>query len=385
MNWKAGAWKSRTPEGGASRRDGAQDARRKHTWAAGVLALSIGLAGSAAAEDEGVAGTVVSIDGETYVVDLADETSVSVGSVLQVYRRLPGPRGTAAYRESALWWEIGKLTVAGMGEGVAVATYSGAGTPLPAGLDESGAPADQVHVGDRVRATAAVAQRPAPVRVTFALRELYGPEDLTLQGEGAAMMAEWLRGLRSIEGPISVEVHPRIAELGDAPPDGSRELSLTADAPFGPAPGEPTVPVEGLYEDAPKPTRLPDGREVMVVDNRDGKPDVWHYLDPVTLAARRGEKVAEALAAHLGVDPGTILVRVVPRPTSAYDLAHKTPGYDAPEDQIRILATGIDWSDPPPKRRRSKPKVEEEPAGEEEVPKVRRRRLLEKVPPEDVS
>lgn len=357
----------------------------RHTWAAGVLAFGLAWPMGAGA-NEGVAGTVVSIDGETYVVDLADETSVSVGSVLQVYRRLPGERGTATYRDAALWWEVGELTVAGLGDGVAVATYSGAGTPLPQGLDESGAPADQVHVGDKVRATAAVAQRPAPVRVTFALRELYGVEDLTLQGDGAAVMAEWLRGLKSIEGPISVEVHPRIAELGDAPPDGSRELSLTGDAPFGPAPGEPTVPVEGLYENAPKPVRIPEGREVMVVDNRGGKPDVWHYLDPVTLAARRGEKVAEALAAHLGVDPATILVRVVPRPTSSYDMAHKTPGYDAPEDQIRILASGIEWSDPPPKRQpRKAVPVEEGTEGDEEVPKVRRRRLLEKVPPEDVS
>jgi len=357
------------------------------TWAAGVLALGLSLP-SAARADDSVAGTVVAIDGETYVVNLADETGVSVGSVLQVYRRLPGERGTAAYRGSALWWEIGKLTVAGLGDGVAVATYSAAGSPIPSGLDESGAPADQVHVGDKVRATAAVAERPSPVRVTFALADLFGAEDLTLQGEGAAVMSEWLRGLKQIEGPIEIEVHPRIAELGDGPPDGSRALSLSSDAPFGPAPGEPTVPVEGLYEDAPRAVRLPEGREVMVVDARDGKPDVWHYLDPVTLAARRGERVAQALAAHLGVPTETILVRVVPRPTSSYDLGAKTPGYDTPEDQIRILATGLEWADPPPPRAPRKPaeeEVEEDPKSEDDVPNNRRRRLLERVPPEDLS
>jgi hypothetical protein len=355
----------------------------KYTWASGLLAGCLAFGGVAVA-DPRTAGTVVAINGETYLVDLGEETGVSEGSVLQVYRRLPSERGTAAYRNSPLWWEIGELTVAGVSSGVAVATYSGAGRALPLGLDESGAPADRVHIGDRVRATAAVAERPTSVRVTFAVRDLFGVQDLTLAGDRAAVLAEWLRGLKRIEGPIEIEVHPRIAELGEAPPDGSRSLSLTGDAPFGAAPGEPTVPVEGLYENPPRAISLPPAREVLVVDARDGRPDVWHYLDPVTLAARRGEQVAAALAAHLGVPVETIVVRVVPRPTTSYDLAVKTPGYDTPQDQIRILASAIDWAEPPPAPPRAR---EEEPTEEPgpTVPNTRRRRLLERPPPEDVS
>ncbi len=366
----------------------------KHTWKhgwrltlgmAGLVGLALAAPGTAAADGGGVAGTVVAIEGDTYVLELGDESGrVSVGSVLQVYRRLPSVRGTAAYRGDAIWWEVGTLTVAGIGDGVAVATYAGAGQPMPAGLDESGAPADRVHVGDKVRANGAIGARPAKVRVAFAQADLFDVEATELEGEGAAMMAEWLRGLKSIEGPIEVEVHPRIEELGSAPPDLSRQLSLGADEPFGPAPGTPAVPVEGLYEGAPEPVAIPDGREVLVVDEADGKPDVWHYLDPVTLAQRRGERVRDALAAHLEVDAGAIVVRVVPRPTTAHDMAAKTPGYDTPEDQIRIYATAIEWAEPPPKRR-PQPKIEEEePKGEDQVPKVRRRRLLEKFP-EDVS
>ena len=254
--------------------------------------------------DDRVAGTVVAIDGDAYTVDLGGEAAVSSGTELQVYRRLPSGRGTAAYRDSPVWWEVGRLTVRAVGEGIAIAVWSGPPSDvLPSGLDESGAPPDQVHIGDRVRATGSIGARPARVRVSFALRDLFEPQSQDLQGEGSALLAEWLRGIRSIEGPLEIEVHPRIAELGEVGPDLSRELSREIDAPFGPAPGEPVVPVDGLYEGAPTPVLIPEGREVLVVDQRDGKPDVWHYLDPVTMARRQGERVASALVG-MGLGPG---------------------------------------------------------------------------------
>lgn len=346
------------------------------------------LPGAATADDEAVpervAGTIVSVDGETFVVDLGDETGVSRGTVLQVYRQLPSQRGTAAYRDAALWWEVGKLEVRALADGVAVAVWSSpAAEPLPSGLDESGAPADQVHVGDRVRATAAVGSRPARVRVTFATSDLFQLHEDRLLDDGAELMGEWLRGLRSMDGPIEIEVHPRIAELGEVTSDVSRELSDFGDAPFGPAPGEPTVPVEGLYQDAPAPVSLPDGREVMVVDEVNDKPDVWRYLDPITLARKRGERVAAALASHLGLESEQILVRVVPRPTTETDLSRKTPGYDTPLEQLRILASGIDWDEPAPlPAPRSHTPVEE---AEPDSPSTRKRRLLERVPIDEVS
>lgn len=357
--------------------------RTRTTLLSGLLALGLGLPATAGATDR-VAGTVVAVDGDVYVLDLGGESGVSPGSVLQVYRRLPGERGTAAYRDAAMWWEVGQLTVSAIGDDMAVATWSGPPREaLPSGLDESGAPADLIHVGDRVRATAAVGLRPTRVRVSFATRDLFAVEEFDLAGEGERVLSEWLRGLKSIEGPIEIEVHPRIAELGEGTPDLSRQLSLGGDAPFGPAPGEPTVPVEGLYEDAPEPVNVPEAREVLVVDQTDGKPDVWHYLDPISLARRRGERVAAALAVHVGLAPEAVLVRVVPRPTTTHEMAVKTPGYDVPEDQLRILATSIDWAEPPEKPRRVHKKKKKD-EGEKEVPKTHRRRILEK-PPEDMT
>ncbi len=347
--------------------------------------VAFGLLPAAASADDPVAGTVVAIDGDTYVVDLAGEVGVSRGSVLQVYRQLPAARGSATYRDASPWWEVGQLEVQALGDGVAVAVWSGGPPePLPAGLDESGAPADAVHVGDRVRATAAIGARPTRVRVTFATGDLFEHHEEHLQGDGAELMGEWLRGLRSMEGPIEIEVHPRIAELGQVTGDVNRQLSDFGDAPFGPAPGEPTTPVEGLYQHAPAPVAIPDGREVIVVDEVGDKPDVWHYLDPVTLAWRRGERVAEALASHLGVAPDAIVIRVVPRPTTELELATKTPGYDTPAEQLRILANSVDWAEPPPRRPARTGTSEESEDDEAPAPK-KRRRLMERVPIDEVS
>lgn len=349
------------------------------------IALLALLSAAPASADDRLAGTVVSISGETYVVELGDEPGVSPGTVLQAWRRLPSARGTATYRDVATWWDVGRLTVRSVSDGVAVATWSGPpDQPLPSGLDESGVPADRVHVGDRVRATAAVGQRPGDVRVAFALADLFGPADLELAGGGQALFGRWLKGLRSIEGPIEVEVHPRLAELGETMPDLSREMSLDGDAPFGPAPGDPVVPVEALYEGAPSPALVPDAREVLVVSRGAGEPDVWHYLDPVSLARRRGEQVAAALSAHLELPPGSVLVRVVPHPTIQEGLVRDAPGYDVSGEQLRILATGIHWSEPvdEPVRRRVKEQPKEDEQGSED--KDRRRRILER-PPEDIS
>ncbi len=349
-----------------------------------TIALLALLATSSAAAEERVAGTVVAISGETYVVALGDEPGVSAGTILQAWRRLPSPRGSAAYRQAASWWDVGRLTVHSVADGVAVASWAGPpDQPLPSGLDESGVPADRIQVGDRVRATAALGQRPGDVRVAFALADLFGPADVELAGGGQALFGRWLKGLRSIEGPIEVEVHPRLAELGEIGPDLSRELSLDGDAPFGPAPGDPVVPVEELYEGAPSPALVPGSREVLVIERGEAGPDVWRYLDPVSLARRRGEQVAAALTAHLELPPGAVLVRVVPKPRLQEELVRDAPGYDVAGEQLRILATGIEWAEPvdEPARRPVQEKTGEEAESED---KDRRRRILER-PPEDVS
>jgi hypothetical protein len=77
------------------------------------------------------------------------------------------------------------------------------------------------------------------------------------------------------------------------------------------------------------------------------------------------------------------LVRVVPRPAVREDLARTAPGYDTTGDQLRILATAIQWAEPvdEPVRRKVEPVEESE---EEAEDKDRRRRILEK-PPEEIS
>ena len=144
--------------------------------------------------------------------------------------------------------------------------------------------------------------------------------------------------------------------------------------------------MEGLYETRRTPPLLADGREVLVVEGAEGDPDVWHYLDPVTLAQRQGERVAGALAAHVGLPTEAVLVRVVPRQTAPGGIERTAKGYDAPGDQVRILATAIDWAEPPvkPVRGTSAPKPEPEPDDEADPDQSHRRRILEK-PPEEIS
>ena len=346
------------------------------------LLLATAFVTASHAAEARTAGTVVAIQEDLVVIELGDEPAVAEGSVLVAWRRLPSLRGGADYRVAGLWWEVAELTVVQVGAGVAVARRTGdPPQPVPAAMDETGAPAAQVHVGDRVRTTGAVGERSLGVRVTFPREELFGDADVEFGEGGEDVMRQWLRGLQSMELPITVEVHARFDEVGGEAPDLSRSMSADEDAPFGPSPGEPVVPVEGLQEPIGLPIVPPPGHEVIVVDGvqRDGTPNAWQYVDPVTLARRRGQRVASALAAHLQIPPDLVSVTVVPRGKSA-SFPH-APGYDRPGDQVRILAAGIEWSDPGP-RPRPTPKIDVERDGEDAEEPPRRRRLLEKMPAE---
>ncbi len=323
------------------------------------------------------AGEVISADGDAYVVALRGEAGVNVGSVLQAYRRMPAARGTAEYRDHAVWWEVGSLRVRALNDGLAVAVANaGPEHPLPAGLNESGAPPEQIHVGDRVRVTGAIAARPEPVRVAFDRSLIFGEGAIRLKGEGKAFLAEWLRGLRSMEGPIEVQVHAHIDELGGVEPDVRREISAAADAPVGPLPGSPVTPVDALYPTAHGAYEVPSAREVHVISKGPKGPDLWHYLDPVTLARRQGQAVAAALAGKLRLPREQVFVSVVPRPVPSG--GQDVPGYDATGEQIRILAGAIEWTEPKPIKS-TKPQEKDDRA-----PRKRRRRILER-PPENVS
>ncbi|HCP45201.1 MAG TPA: hypothetical protein DIU15_04125 [Deltaproteobacteria bacterium] len=349
--------------------------KRMRIWNSFLVLVALTVAPSAQAESE--AGHVVAIDSESYVLDLADEVEVVPGSILQVYRRLPSARGTAAYRSHALWWPVGSLRVINTGEGLGVAVLeAGPKEPLPAGMEESGAAADLIQIGDRVRATGAVGERPTPVRVTFARSALFGTGDIALPESGDALLREWLRGLKTMDGPIEVQVHTRLRELGVEPPDIRRTMSAQQDAPFGPAPGQPTTPVDALYARPTRPHKVAPGRDVLVVDEHDGKPSTWHYTDAVTLARRQGELIASALATKLGRSQDVIRVTVVPRP--AVMPSPDVPGYDGTNDQIRILATAIDWAEPPPEKKKKQQQQKKQP----EDGKKRKRRLLERTPGE---
>ncbi len=345
-----------------------------------TVAAALAAPASAAAEDR-AAGTVVAIQGDMLLIEVGEEPAVAEGSVLMVWRRLPSDRGSAAYRTSSLWWEVAEVTVDQVGGGVAVAHRTGdPGKAMPAGLDETGAPSEAVHIGDRVRTTGAIGERSVGVRVTFPREELFGEGDVDFPEPGAAVMKHWLRGLRSMELPITVEVHARLVELSGEAPDLARSMSADEDAPFGAAPGDPVVPVDGLDESVAIPVQPPPAHEVLVVDGvrRDGQPEIWRYLDPVTLARRRGERVAAAIATHLHIPVELVRISVVPRGQSAsYPYA---AGYDRPGDQVRILAAGIDWVDPGPA---PKPRPAAVPDEEEDKNEGRhRRRLLERVPAE---
>ncbi len=325
------------------------------------------------------AAEVVAVHGDLLVLDPGEEPGIGPGAILSVFRRLPGQRGTAPYRDAAIWWDVGRIRVLQVGPDGAIATWDAPpAEPVPAALDESGAPAELVHVGDRARATGAVGERPRDVRVTFARDDLFAPQDAHLGADGAATLGSWLDGLRSMEGPIRVEVHARMEELGPETPDLERLISAENDAPFGPAPGTPTVPVDRLYDAPPDAVSPPPpGREVVLVRAGEGGHERWHYLDPISLAEQHGRDVAGALASRLAVDPSLIAVTVVPRGT--WPEGDTPEGYDPGGDQIRILASGIEWAEPPPPRKPSAA-----PAAPARSPEERshRRRLLEKVPEE---
>ena len=146
-----------------------------------IAACAASLAvGAASAQEEREAGTVVAIHGPELVLDLGDEPAVAPGTVLQAWRRLPDVRGTAAYRSRGQWFQVAELTVVQVEGGVAVARRTAdPWEPFPAYLDESGAPADRVHVGDRIRTTGAVGDRPVETRVTFARTDLYVQSPIT--------------------------------------------------------------------------------------------------------------------------------------------------------------------------------------------------------------
>ncbi|MEE2828765.1 MAG: hypothetical protein VX498_06235 [Myxococcota bacterium] len=338
------------------------------------------------------AGTVIAVDpaGQVYTVDLGDELA-SRGSILQVYRRLPAKRGTAAYRSSVVWWEVGQLTVQAVGNGLAIASWSAEpSSPVPAELEESGAPGDLVLVGDRVRATGGIAARPAKIRVTFARSDLFESGGTELGEEGTEFLATWLEGLESMEGPIEVEVHAQLEAMGTRSNTGTSAESRK-DYPVGPTLDRPTTPSEDLFEETRRGAEVPEAREVLVVGQHAGKAEVWHYVDPIRLARRQGDRIADALAAHLRIDPEEVLVHVVPRrlrEKGSNDL--DVPGYEALTDQVRILATGISYVQPEaegdqrrpevrPRRRPRQPAVEQ-PRPQREQPRRRRRRLLERPP-----
>ncbi len=319
-------------------------------------------------------GVVVAVHGSTYVLELGSEPAIGVGTVLQVYRRLPSARGLAAYRDASLWWEVGRLSVSSVDGGIATATQvAGPPVPLPAGLDESGAPAERVQVGDSVRTTGAVTDRRPRSRVVFPVADLFAPEAVRPNDDGAEALARWARGVKAIEGPVEVRVRTRLRELGVAAPDVNRSVSAARDAAAGPVPGEPVTPVIDLDAPSVAPREPPPPRVVHVVEPGGDGVETYQYLDPVTLAQRRAEAVADVVAATAGLDRSAVLVTVVPLPELT---AHEdAPGYEGGGDSVWILAGGLEWEEPAP----PKPKVEPAPAKREPAGD-RKRRPFERIP-----
>jgi hypothetical protein len=296
------------------------------------------------------AGQIVAVESNLVVVELGDEPAVGPGTVLQVFRRFPGGAGTAEFRRSSPWYAVGELTVDAVEGRVAVARQTaGPPRPLPALFEESGAPPEFVHIGDRVRTSGAVAARPLDVRVTFARDDLFRPGDVELSSDGERLLGQWVRGLRGLDGPVEVQVVVRQAGGGSpAAIDQARAASVVRDAPLGPVVGTDVVPVENLYDDPEAPRPVPPGREVHVVQTK-GRSGLanYRYLDPITLAEHHGRRVAEAIRSQLRLPEETVLVRVLPRGTATEDGA-LLPGYDSPGDQVRILSTGIRWQEARP-------------------------------------
>ncbi len=353
--------------------------------AAVILALAV--PSTAAAVEFGAApepptaerepGVVVAVHGPTYVVRVGAEPAIGAGTVLQVYRRLPSARGAAPYRDAVLWWEVGRLSVTSVDAGVAVATQiAGPPVALPDGLDESGAPADRVQVGDSVRTTGAVTDRRPRSRVVFPVAELFSPEGTRPTDEGRAAIARWAKGLKAIEGPVEVRVRTRLRELGVVGPDIDRSVSITRDAGEGPVPGDPVTPIIDLHGAAVGPSEVSPARVVHVVEPGEDGVETYQYLDPVTLSQHRAAAVADLVAAAAGLEREAVLVTVVPLPELT---AHEdAPGYDRGGDVVWILAGAIDWEEPAP----PKPAVDPAPAEEPERPADRPRRPFERLPPD---
>lgn len=325
-------------------------------------------------------GIVLAAHGDTYIVQVGSEPAVGAGTVLQVYRRLPSRRGVARYREATLWWEVGRLAVASVADGMAIATQvSGPPIPMPAGLDESGAPAERVQIGDAVRTTGAVGDRRPRSRVVFPVGELFSPEDTKPTDEGRSSIAHWVRGVKRIEGPVEVRVRTRLRELGSVGPDLSRSVSASNDAGEGPVPGDAVTPIVDLYAEAASPSEAPPAHVVHVVEPGETV-ETYQYLDPVTLAHRRGESIADLVAAATGLERDAILVTVVPLPVLT---AHEdAPGYDQAGDAVWILAGDLEWAEPeeekPPVTPESKPAV---PTPDLDKPRLH----FERLPPGEVS
>lgn len=284
-------------------------------------------------------GAVVAIEGELVVIDLGDEPAVGVGTVLRAYRQLPGGHGSAEFRRSSPWYAVGDLTVEGIEGRVAVARRTaGPPRPLPAELDESGAPPDEIHIGDSVRTTGAVAARPRDVRISFDREALFAAGHHLPTDDGRTLLGRWLDTVDGLDGPVEIQVVVRVEGVRGAQ-DLERAASLAKDEPLGPLPGQKATPVEALWDDPHEPIAVPPGREVIVVQ-KDGKgARSWRYTDSFTLAEQQGRAVAEAVRARLDLPRETILVTVLPRPQS--DPGPSVPGYDTGGDQVRILATGI--------------------------------------------
>jgi len=342
------------------------------------------------------AGRVVAAaDGGVYTVELGDEV-VSPGSILQVYRRMPAARGSAEYRSAVVWWEVGQLTVTAVGGRTAVASGQVAPqTPLPPELDESGAPPGVVLIGDRVRATGGIGPRPATVRVTFSRSDLFEHGQSDFGTEGSAFFKGWLKGLKSMEGPIQVEIYPSIDGLPERTAarlngNGGRDR----DYPIGPSSDRRVAESDDLFESTVAGSQVPESRELLVVNSYDGNADTWHFVDPVRLAQRQADRLAGALAASLRIPSKRIAVRVVPQALSTGGEGHDVPGYESETEQVRILASAIEYVQPDievpqkrrglaPKRRRpaqKKPGTKAPVVPKEQDTTPRRRRLLERPP-----
>jgi hypothetical protein len=231
--------------------------------------------------------------------------------------------------------------------------------------------------------------------VTFARSDLFERGQSDFGTKGSAFFRSWLDGLKSMEGPIQVEIYPAIDGLHE-----SAVLRLSGndgrdrDYPIGPSADRRVAPSDDLFKSTVSGSQVPQSRELLVVNSYEGNADTWHFVDPVRLAQRQADRLAQALAASLRIPSKRIAVRVVPRSVSTGGEAHDVPGYESETEQVRILASAIEYVQPDieiseerrklaPKRRpaRKKPGAKKAPVNLKEQDTVpRRRRLLERPP-----